>query len=152
MIEDSGGRTCFKSGAVRDCQMGKGRCDLLPLDVVADGINSNVLGGIDYFQSSGSVTGLYGALNAFLKEDGCSFKNYPDMILEVSKHFEEGAQKYGERNWEKGIPEERYIDSAVRHYLKYKKGETDERHDRAFAWNIICLIWTHTHITEKSEA
>ena len=34
MIQDSGNRTSFESGAVRDIQRGKGRCDLLPLDVI----------------------------------------------------------------------------------------------------------------------
>ena len=34
-ILDSGNRTEFSTGAVRDMQDDKGRCDLLPLDVVA---------------------------------------------------------------------------------------------------------------------
>ena len=34
-IEDSGNRTAFESGAVRDIQEGKGRCDLMPLGCVA---------------------------------------------------------------------------------------------------------------------
>ena len=64
------------------------------------------------------------------------------MLLEVSKHFEEGAKKYGEHNWQKGIPTKCYIDSAVRHYLKWFRGDKDEPHDRAFVWNILCCIWT----------
>ncbi len=35
MIKDSGERRKFETGAVRDIQKGKGRCDLLPLDIVA---------------------------------------------------------------------------------------------------------------------
>ncbi|MDD6101753.1 MAG: hypothetical protein PUB67_01410 [Clostridiales bacterium] len=35
MIKDSGDRTKFETGAVRDMRVGKGRCDLLPLDIVA---------------------------------------------------------------------------------------------------------------------
>ena len=34
-IMDSGDRTEFSTGAVRDMRVGKGRCDLMPLDVVA---------------------------------------------------------------------------------------------------------------------
>jgi hypothetical protein len=63
------------------------------------------------------------------------------MFLEVAKHFEEGAKKYGENNWQKGIPVHCYIDSAVRHYLKWLRGDKDEPHDRAFVWNIMCCIW-----------
>ena len=62
------------------------------------------------------------------------------MLMEVSKHFEDGAKKYDERNWEKGIPTHCYVDSGVRHFLKYIDGFEDERHDRAFLWNMLCLL------------
>lgn len=71
-----------------------------------------------------------------------SFKNQFDALIELSIHFEEGALKYGIDNWRKGIPENSYIDSAIWHYLKFKRGDNDERHDRACLWNLICLIWT----------
>jgi hypothetical protein len=67
---------------------------------------------------------------------------FSDMSLELAKHFEEGAEKYGEHNWEKGIPIDSFIDSAVRHYLKYLRGDKDEPHDRAFVWNLMCCAWT----------
>ena len=35
MIKDSGDRTEFESGAVRDMHEGKGRCDLMPLDAIS---------------------------------------------------------------------------------------------------------------------
>ena len=35
MIQDSGNRRYFDTGAVRDISEGKGRADLLPLDAVA---------------------------------------------------------------------------------------------------------------------
>lgn len=35
-ILDSGSRRQFDSGAVRDIAEGKGRCDLLPLDIIGD--------------------------------------------------------------------------------------------------------------------
>ena len=34
MIKDSGERTAFSTGAVRDMHAGKGRCDLLPMCVL----------------------------------------------------------------------------------------------------------------------
>lgn len=33
-LKDSGERREFGTGAVRDIQEGKGRCDLMPLDVI----------------------------------------------------------------------------------------------------------------------
>ena len=73
------------------------------------------------------------------------------MLLEVAIHFEEGAKKYGENNWQKGIPVQRYIDSAVRHYLKLLRGDDDEPHNRAFCWNIMCAIWTCKHKPELND-
>lgn len=94
-IKDSGQRTAFDTGAVRDMHTGKGRMDLLPWEA----------------------------------------------IVEVSKHCEEGALKYGERNCEKGIPTHSLIDSAFRHLAKYTMGEKDEPHLRAAAWNILFAIY-----------
>lgn len=96
MIKDSGDRREFESGAVRDMQTGKGRCDLLPAAA----------------------------------------------LLRLAKHFEKGALKYGDRNWEKGIPLWSFIDSAMRHLLKYMDGQTDEDHLCAAAWNLLCAMWT----------
>lgn len=144
-IKDSGERREFSSGAVRDIQYGKGRCDLLPLDVVAEIMENDVLRKIGEFQKSESCIDLMGSLNYFVHE---RISDMPTTILEVSKHFEEGAKKYGEYNWQKGIPVNCYIDSAVRHYLKWLRGDTDEPHDRAFVWNIICCMWTVKHKDE----
>ena len=136
-IKDSGARREFKTGAVRDIQEGKGRCDLMPLGVVARLLNDNILIKIYSFQRSGGVDYLYDLLKY------CNLgADLPTVFLEVSKHFEEGAKKYGEHNWQKGIPTHCYVDSAVRHYLKHLRGDTDEPHDRAFVWNILCCIWT----------
>lgn len=153
MIKDSGNRREYETGAVRDIQKGKGRCDLMPLDVVAEYLTLNgdenpVLMSIYQFQETGDTERLFDILDIFNNQN---WENDETMLLEVSKHFEEGAAKYGERNWQKGIPKSSYIDSAVRHYLKWLRGDDDERHDRAFVWNIICLIWTHEHITTNPE-
>lgn len=154
-ILDSGDRTQFESGAVRDMREGKGRCDLMPLEVVAGA-----------YSKAGEWCGeLFLMIRAFQKDDdtrhlynailGFCFHAYNDpqtMFLEVAKHFEEGAKKYGENNWQKGIPVHCYIDSAVRHYLKWLRGDTDEPHDRAFVWNLMCCIWeVDYHEKEKKD-
>lgn len=149
-ILDSGNRRKFESGAVRDICEGKGRCDLLPLNVLGH-MDDPVLTQIDIFQSCGLVSYLYEALEMTY---GDALKIFPDkytMLLEVSKHFEEGAKKYGDNNWRKGIPVHCYIDSAVRHYLKYRRGDKDEPHDRAFCWNLMCGIWTCLNKPELNE-
>lgn len=138
-ILDSGARREFSTGAVRDMAVGKGRCDLMPLNIVATLMNDEIICSIASFQQTGLVIHLYAALGAFSK---FYEKGLPDMMLEVSKHYEEGCIKYGENNWQKGIPIHSYVDSGVRHYLKFKRGDDDERHDRAFIFNMLCLVWT----------
>lgn len=66
----------------------------------------------------------------------------PNAIIRLSKHFEAGCNKYGDRNWEKGIPIHCFIDSGMRHLLKYLAGWTDEDHLCAAAWNIMCAMET----------
>lgn len=157
-ILDSGDRTEFETGAVRDMREGKGRCDLLPLDVVARYIDfcvnhndASVLIPISQFLEDGDCNHLYGSVYTFtLKAQAFNMSHYT-MLLEVAKHFEEGAKKYGDNNWRKGIPVRCYIDSAVRHYLKYLRGDKDEPHDRAFCWNILCAIWTCKHMPELND-
>lgn len=144
MIKDSGTRREFDTGAVRDIQDGKGRCDLMPIAVIAnllDNLNGGdyVLREIASFAKYGKTIHLYYALSAFAV---MAFNGSVEtMILETSKHFEEGAKKYGENNWQKGLPVNCYIDSAIRHYLKYRRGDKDENHHLAFVWNVTCCAW-----------
>lgn len=149
VIKDSGSRQEFESGAVRDIQEGKGRCDLMPLDVVGEITGDPVIVRIADFVVTGDRGYLKLALDEFRDVD--PFEDVPTMLLEVSKHFEEGAKKYGENNWQKGLPVKCYINSAVRHYLKWLRGDTDEPHDRAFCWNIMCAIWTCKHKPELND-
>lgn len=96
IIKDSGERTQFQTGAVRDMHEGKGRFDLLPMCV----------------------------------------------LMRLAKHYEAGCAKYGDRNWEKGIPCHSFADSAFRHLVKYMDGYTDEDHLIAAIWNLCGLAWT----------
>ena len=61
-------------------------------------------------------------------------------VMEVSKHCEAGAIKYGEHNVDKGIPTHSLCDSAARHLAKYLDGWDDEPHLLAAAWNLLWAI------------
>ena len=155
MIKDSGERREFSTGAVRD--MGengrKGRCDLLPLEVIGCFCTDRVLILIGKFIYNNDPQDLWEAVSIFMdnfpgKDDT---ERFCTAMLEVALHYEEGCQKYGERNWEKGIPLHCYIDSGVRHYLKFRRGDNDERHDRAFIWNMLGAIWTLSNHPELND-
>lgn len=96
MIKDSGERTQFETGAVRDMHDGKGRFDLLPMCV----------------------------------------------LMRLARHYESGCFKYGDRNWERGIPCHSFADSAMRHLVKYMDGWKDEDHLISAIWNLCGLAWT----------
>ena len=70
----------------------------------------------------------------------------PAAIFAVARVFEEGAIKYGARNFEKGIPLSRYIDSSLRHLFKHLEGQRDEPHIAQAAWNLLAYIHTATMI------
>ena len=56
--------------------------------------------------------------------------------------LERGAKKYGERNWEKGQPISRYLDSATRHLHRAAQGMEDEDHLIQAAWNCMAAVET----------
>ena len=156
-IKDSGNRRQFSSGAVRDIAEGKGRMDLMPLDIISNlyaYINnekshgrvtsefSSELGvkALSDFCNTGHEIAIYDALWSFM----FTFYNgsVESALLDTSIHYEDGARKYGEYNWQKGIPCHCYVDSALRHCMKFLRGDEDEHHDRAFIWNLLGLLWT----------
>lgn len=69
-----------------------------------------------------------------------------DAIIDIAKHFENGAAIYGPRNWEKGIPLSEQLNSLERHLQQEKMGMTDEPHARALAWRAICYLATKLRI------
>ena len=168
-IKDSGERRTFETGAVRDAAEGRGRCDLLPLDCVADYFKhfdspiymnskvhtvSVVLEELNTVQYITIIDGtaekhIINAIEEFIRiafEDKFGY-----AMMELAKHYEAGAIKYAERNWQKGIPCHCYIDSCVRHLLKWYDGWDDEPHDRAVLWNLFGLMWTLEHKPELND-
>lgn len=161
-IKDSGNRRIFANGGVRDMAEGKGRCDLLPLEIVGEVFRRNaanedanhvcctweVLEAFDIFLNSEYTDWIYDTIINF---SYTYFGNLETAMLEVAIHFEMGAKKYEPRNWEKIGETDTFVDSAIRHYLKFIRGDKDEPHDRAFLWNCLCLLWTHEHYKRKEE-
>lgn len=73
-----------------------------------------------------------GKTNFSLVLDGPMFKRW-------GEHMTLGAQKYDVRNWMKASGEaekERFKESALRHFLQWYWGETDEDHASAVYFNI----------------
>ena len=158
-ILDSGERREFKSGAVRDITEDKGRCDLLPLKVVASYFNRRIDSNNPNKDKAICVCVILDQLDKVLRREDDDYMspilhavhtfvvtNYDgkdgQAMMELARHYENGAKKYAERNWEKGIDAHSYIDSCTRHLLKWYDGWDDEPHDRAVLWNLFGLAWT----------
>ena len=110
----------FDTGAVRGEDTGRGKPSLLPFEAIS--MVSRCFGGAAFMPMIG--------------------------VIHVSKVYEAGAQKYADRNWEKGIPFSAYVDSAMRHFEKFQRGETDEPHCAQVSWNLICLLQTYLWVAD----
>ncbi len=64
----------------------------------------------------------------------------PFALARIAGVYERGAAKYASRNWEKGQPFSRFLDSALRHLNSFAKGWTDEDHVAQAAWNLLALL------------
>lgn len=65
-------------------------------------------------------------------------------IMDLSRHCEAGAIKYGERNIDKGAPLHSLLSSGGRHLAKYIQGEQDEDHLVAACWNLMWALQQRT--------
>lgn len=144
-LQDSGSRREFESGAIRDIADDKGRCDLLPLGIIGTMVDDPIMRDIEQYIRTGDPKTLKDVIYCFCE---IRYGNLYTALLEVSKHYADGAKKYAERNWEKGIPLHCFIDSGVRHYIKYIRDDKDEPHDRAFLWNMLGALWTQENKPE----
>lgn len=70
------------------------------------------------------------------------FDLIPAYPLErLAKHYENGAKRYSDNNWCKGMPVSRCLDSLLRHANHYKAGKTDEDHLSAIVFNAFAIIY-----------
>lgn len=176
-LVDSGDRREFATGAVRDMAQGKGRCDLIPAGALqrmfqnrhkefqdswcAKTKESAQLAYaylLQYLDGDRDVDHL--ALSADLLmyimefEDGGNageYKVYPRATLRLARHYEAGAKKYGAHNWTKGLPVSVFIDSGIRHLLKYLAEQKDEDHLVATAWNVLGAMWMEENKPELQD-
>jgi len=170
-VLDSGKRTEFPTGAVRDMHTGKGRNDLIPpriayhlLEVKEDPSNPSMeayaIGALYAYwcMKNEAVTSRLNLLReCFVR---CCYvivdKNHSGAALtrlqvinigldRLAKLYEKGAEKYGELNWTKGIPSSSFYDSAHRHMRKHLLGQDDEDHLAAFLFNVVGLMYNERH-------
>jgi hypothetical protein len=73
----------------------------------------------------------------------------PIGLRRLALHYENGARKYKDRNWEKGMPLSWFLDSAIRHLFDYLSGDRSEDHLAAVAWNALGYIHSEQLIRDS---
>ena len=71
------------------------------------------------------------------------------MLQDLAIHFQKGAEHYGERNCQRGIPLWSFKDSAMRHAAQTFEGKEDEPHKISVIWNLWMAQWTVMQEKEK---
>jgi dATP/dGTP diphosphohydrolase, N-terminal len=61
-------------------------------------------------------------------------------VRRLAETCAEGAQKYGERNWEQGFPASSLANHALRHINLWLSGNAEEDHLSHAAWNLLALM------------
>lgn len=72
----------------------------------------------------------------------------PIGLAAVAETCAEGAGKYGDFNWEKGMPVHDLLNHGIRHIYLYLSGDRSEPHLAHAAWNLLSSIhseklWPH---------
>lgn len=72
----------------------------------------------------------------------------PIGLAAVAETCAEGAMKYGDFNWEKGMPIHDLLNHGLRHIYLYLSGDRSEPHLAHAAWNLLSSIhssklWPH---------
>lgn len=83
--------------------------------------------------------------NSGAQRDDATGKPRPDLIptkalLRWGKRMGDGAEHYGARNWEKGIPSSCFVESGMRHLVQWMDGDRTEDHLAAVLFNVGALI------------
>lgn len=121
--KDSGLRQDFATGARRDVETGKPKYSTL------------------------SPTWLKKLVLAAEETPDCRLDLLPiEGLVRLAALYGRGAKKYGEGNFEKGIPFKRVWDSAARHLFQYAEGDRSEDHAAAVAWNFFALMFYEAKI------
>ena len=69
----------------------------------------------------------------------------PIGLRAVAEACAEGAEKYNDYNWERGMPASDLLNHAIRHIYAFLAGDRSEPHLGHAAWNVLGAI----HSLEK---
>lgn len=149
----------FEGGAIR-YKKDKGRFDLIPTNVYArliEFMNSPTLTKLEKYDTPFNnllyslsmddewhyIRLIYLMIKYQYCDDTISMNQAClNMLFDLAKHFQKGAEKYGDHNCEKGITLESFTDSGRRHMCQWLAGKSDEPHHISAIWNFWMAEWS----------
>jgi hypothetical protein len=169
-IAIEGEYTTHGNGAIRYSK-NKGRFDLIPEDVLlrliktfnamkmdefdisiskiteecwADNYISTIIRLTAYHYFPNDIKDIISVIDE--KELSDIFFSYLHIMLnDLAIHFQKGAETYGERNCQKGLPLWSFKDSGRRHLSQYVTGFEDEPHHVSVIWNMWMADWAENN-------
>jgi len=63
----------------------------------------------------------------------------PIGLRRLAETYAEGSRKYGDYNWQKGMPASVLLNHAIRHIYLYLEGDQSEDHLAHAAWNLLAV-------------
>jgi hypothetical protein len=95
----------------------------------------------DKVQDSGTRTAFGTGSQRDTQEGKGRYDLIPTSVLHrLAVHYENGAAKYGDNNWQKGQSLAQYYNSAMRHLQAIKDADLSEDHFAAAIWNVAAMI------------
>ena len=64
----------------------------------------------------------------------------PYGLRRLAQTYAEGSVKYGDRNWENGIPLGNLLNHALAHLTQYMAGDKSEDHLAHAVWNLMAIM------------
>ena len=72
-------------------------------------------------------------------------------LTRLADLYAAGAEKYGDNNWQKGMPISRCYASAFRHLVQWAEGDRTEDHAAAVAWNMFAIMHYEDNMPELND-
>lgn len=75
----------------------------------------------------------------------------PIGLRRVAEAYKEGSVKYGDYNWEKGMPVSDLLNHAIRHIYLFLGGDRSEDHLGHAAWGLLAACHSQESWPELNE-
>lgn len=76
---------------------------------------------------------------------------HPIAKIALARVYAEGAEKYGDCNWERGMPLHDLYNHVDRHYTLYMAGDRSEPHLEHAAWGALAMVVSSVMWPELNE-